>query len=355
MRWWIYFVLILVTACNTDDSSSGDGGQPPTNEFDPDAVELFAPFDVTITENPLNNTERAENKVIFMSEGWEGSKAMNLDAAPQSDGAAGKIYTVSASEFETRTGYTGIIPGLNSTRVGKMEALALSVNQQTDFYGGFSEPGNYQKIPADVWFQHWLYVNDNGTEQTNIISGRPTKWLYPCIDGHGSCGADGTAGLWMLHMIGEDNGQYSFALRDATFGISDFTWPNEPDGNQRVLWYNLEPNLRHSTNTWYLFKWHIKTTGTSNGNMFEAWVREIRGNWVKVSEFVSSDDPDNRLPDSSFTWTIDPAYAGNGHDYFRAPTTAPANNVTPYTDLHAYVKDFCIARQEHLLPSYESY
>ena len=57
-------------------------------------------------------------------------------------------------------GYSGSFPGIDSTRVLAIEARPGSLGSQTDFYLQFGDENAPQgSVPADVWFQFWIYPN----------------------------------------------------------------------------------------------------------------------------------------------------------------------------------------------------
>ena len=89
-------------------------------------------------------------------------------------------------------------------------------------------------------------------------------------------------------------------------------------------------------NRWTLVKIHYDTS-TIQGT-FEAWMKPIGGEWVKVAEWIDGVTP-------NFTWTITAAEVG-GHNMFRMPTTVNDH------DSWIYLDDFAIATTEESLPKY---
>ena len=89
-------------------------------------------------------------------------------------------------------------------------------------------------------------------------------------------------------------------------------------------------------NRWTLVKIHYDTS-TPQGT-YEAWMKPLGGQWVKVAEWIDGVTP-------NFTWNIASSDIG-GHAMFRMPSTVDG------PDSWIYLDDFAIATSEEDLPIY---
>ncbi len=294
--------------------SSGTIQTPGGSSFNPALLSLWAPFAVDISENPIDAAERSANTAALLEEGWGGCKSLNHDF----NSGSGKIFTESLAGFRTRTGTSDTLPGLSKTKVGCLAVLnRASQTNQTDFYASISEPGNYELIPGNSWFQFWIYPNTAGADASDVMPAlinRIGKFLYPCRDGHGSCGGGITSNRWL----------WEFYAAPANAGILGVLRDNTVGTPTLYLTQNLDESTFILPNQWTLVTLHICSAYNSaaEGNCYEMWLQPRGGAQVKVAEYNGSTP--------GFTWDI-PAGEEGGHDYFRMPTTFPANNVFSYT------------------------
>jgi hypothetical protein len=80
-------------------------------------------------------------------------------------GSRGYLYTT-----DTIPGHAGRFPGQESKRVLCMEALPDSLQGQTDFYLQYGAGrGPLGQVPANVWFQFWIYVNRSKGQASDIL------------------------------------------------------------------------------------------------------------------------------------------------------------------------------------------
>jgi len=238
----------------------------------PDGVIFYDDFDYAVSRNSADlPTERAK----FIANGWSGAKAVNLTGSH-----AGYLYTVNRIP-----GYTGDFPGRSSTRVLAFEAKPDTFGSQTDFYLQYGFGG--QTIPADVWFQFWMYINnyDDPTDQEDQMSrfGRKGKILYPTKAGYPS-----NNGLWMLGCCATNYGPLATDLGDAATGmymhLADLQYLRFNDGNTSSYKVGqTDLSERFTPNHWMLVKTHIDTSTTSG--KFEQWIKPMNGAWTKTADW----------------------------------------------------------------------
>ena len=275
----------------------------------------------------------------FVGAGWNYAKANNLG----NSGAHGNLYTT-----DTIPGYSGPFPGKNSTRVLALEGLATSLGGQTDFYLHFG--GDYDdQVPADVWFQFWLYTNnyDDPTDQNDQMSrfSNHPKFIYPTKGGYPNRNS-----LWIINGsheskaplradTGLDSNEFFFYLADLE-NIS-YTGGNKYKNAWKIGQQNLDEHI--IPNRWALIKIHIDTSTVNP--VYEQWIKPMGGEWVKVAEWIQGVTP-------GLNWTIAPDDVG-GHKAFRMPTTQnPCRNKKLSCDNWQYLDDFAMATSEEQLPTY---
>jgi PKD repeat protein len=289
-------------------------------------------------DNPFHNTG-----------GWTAAKAVNVTGSHY-----GYLYTTMQIP-----GYAGVFPGDNPTgRVLVVEARAGSMCStsdpicQTDFWlqYGDSAPGT---IPADVWFQFWIYSNryNDPTDQNDQISAyaNRSKFLYPCndVDGY-PCEnqEEGNLGLKWLFTLGHTTGEPYWANDDITevfmttvdpYNHSiNFQGPNTEPGNRFKIGQNdVSDNIR--PHRWTLVKLHFDTSGTQG--IYEAWIKPLGGSWLQVADWRGGVTAD-------FTWPLTDVGGAGGHKVLRMPTT-----IDDY-DSWIYLDDFVMAASENGLPEY---
>lgn len=246
-------------------------------------------------------------------------------------GARGYLYTTT-----TIPGFSGNFPGSNSNRVLAMEILPASLGGQTDVYLGYgNESFSQNAVPANVWFQYWIYVNRYGAQMSRTREG---KWIYPSYTG-----TYPATNLHWLYNI-KDNSMPPYwestnpgeAYIETGCGSQACTNRAADEWDSWKLGHNRAPRAGVITpNRWNLIKIHFDTTGTDSRSpgqgIYEMWI-----NNVKVAEWIGRVTP-------QFTW---PAAGSNGHKAFRMPTT-----VDGY-DQWIYMDDFVMATAEASLPVY---
>ena len=281
---------------------------------------------------------------VFAAHGWAGAKT-NQDGR----NAGGWLYTVTSIP-----GFSGSFPGADSSRALKMEIFPGEVEPgwfQTDLYLGYGQEGGPRTaVPADSWFQFWLYVNEYGDEMTQIKGG---KFIYPSGDGT----YPSTTSDWLFTFnthssylpfwaAAEAEGQVFFMNRPpAADFLDDPEYPTNKDklgGNLVSGMYGvLEPNQ------WHLVKIHIDISGASplapgGQGVYEMWLREPCVSWRKTTEWIGGVTP-------QFTWPISNA---EGHAAFRVPTTVDGWDADR-RQAWIYMDDFVFATSESDLPAYE--
>ncbi len=299
----------------------------------PDGVIFYDDFDYAVSRNSADlATERAK----FIANGWSGAKAVNLTGSH-----AGYLYTVNRIP-----GYSGGFPGRNSTRVLAFEAKPDTFGSQTDFYLQYGFNG--QTIPADVWFQFWMYINnyDDPTDQEDQMSrfGRKGKILYPTKSGYPS-----NNGLWMLGCCATNYGPLFDDVGDAATSmymhLADLQYLQFNDGNTSSYKVGqTDLSERFTPNHWMLVKTHIDTSTTSG--KFEQWIKPMNGNWTKTADWEDGVSAD-------FSWQI-PASEVGGHVAVRLGTTFNTcrEDLTQQCNFWLYFDDFSMANSEDTLPVY---
>lgn len=294
----------------------------------------------------VNRDATPSGSNAFISQGgWSYSKADNLTGRGD-----GRIYTTNSIP-----GYSGPMPGQNSTRVMKIEAQNRSGG--TDIYlayGGNESPPN--TIPANVWFQWWMYINHH--PQSGETSGleRRHKWIYPC-DGDYPCNLNNLK--WLMSLSADPvnticrDGCYPFPhpqsnaisrQGEAFIAIRDQNGPDYSPARPDNHW-KLGPNMQSAENAhivpnqWQLIRVNLDTSVANRGK-FQVWIMPMGGEWRKVSEWIAGVTP-------NFTWT----HAAGGHRVFRMPTTIGWSD-TSLGGAYYYIDDFAMANSEDSLPVY---
>ena len=275
---------------------------------------------------------------------WNGAKTYQDGRT----GARGYVYTKN-----TIPGCTASFPGRNSMRVLCLEALGKSLQGQTDFYlqyGSASGPPN--QVPANVWFQFWIYINRSDSQMSEILSG---KFIYPSRDGiypaTNRSPERGNCYHWLFTLrnwsgepfgVQGSDGRGFFSNRPPN---ADFTAASEYPTNKDKLGPNLgkREDFILEPNRWHLAKVHIDMSGKSplasvGQGVYEVWMREKDQPWRKTTEWLGGKT-------RNFTWPL-LAQANEGSKTFRMPTTADG-------DYWIYMDDFAMATAENDLPAYD--
>jgi len=281
---------------------------------------------------------------------WNGAKTLQDGRT----GAKGYVYTT-----DVLPGYSGSFPGQDSKRVLCLEALPARLQGQTDFYIQYgSARGPLGQIPANVWFQFWVYINRSNGQASNILG---SKFIYPSCDGvypatnrnaeRGNC----THWLFCLGNHSKEpfsarwsDGQGFFCNRPPN---ADFTSASEYPTNRDKLGPNLgkAADFTLQPNHWYLVKVHIDTSGKSplvpvGQGVYEVWMREKDQSWTKTTEWLGCKTP-------NFTWPLLPQ-ADDGNKTIPIPTTVGGTK-GKWADYWLYLDDFAMATVEGDLPEYD--
>jgi hypothetical protein len=294
------------------------------------------------------------NRTAFWAAGYSRIKALNVDSAGQGMqtsqmGGGGRIYIVDVAQIP---GHVGAAPG-STQRALCINSLAGTTGQQTDFY--FRIGNTLGDIPANVYFQFWVYVARSGTQMSRF-HGRE-KFIYPTRNSYPATIANnGNHWLFELASSSSNPGNVSapnpgeiFALsRDSTITSSTPNWNNAnavANGATSHLGQTDSSAPLWVPNQWIETRIHYDTSG-ANG-VYEVWTRRPGAAWVKRSEWIGG----TMVAGSPFTWTIDPAFR-DGHAMISIPTTMPGNNVPGLYDAWIYLQDFAMARSVADLPTY---
>jgi hypothetical protein len=285
----------------------------------------------------------------FKSNGWFYVKAINA-----TKNAKGKGYLYTTDRIP---GFKGKFPGKDSRRVLAMEALPTSEGGQTDFYLQYgSTRGPVNTIPANVWFQFWIYPNyyDDPDDKEDQLSGftNRNKFIYPCgvpSAKNGDYPCKTYEQNWMVLLGGVSASPFWSKLNDPSSDL--FVKAQQLDhvkytGGKPWNAFKIgQTDLaeRIVANRWTLVKLHFDTSTTSG--KWEAWLKPLGKDWVKVAEWIDGVTP-------SFNWKI-PSESVGGHRVFRMPTTVNnGNNKTGSYDSWVYLDDFVMAGSEQALPVY---
>jgi PKD repeat protein len=298
----------------------------------PAGVTFFDDFEYTIDRDSASDPTGTNNAFVNTG-GWTRAKAVNITGSHN-----GYIYTI-----DEIPGYSGSFPGRDSTNVLALEALPGSMGSQTDFFLQYGEVGNPDSVPANVWFQFWIYPNyyddpADLSDQLSTFDGRfkfiyPCKTFYPCSERN----------LHWLNTLGfttgepfwgnDDNRELFMTTVDPFNTYIDYQLA-PPENRFKLGQTDISVNI--TPNRWTLVKIHYDTSTTSGS--YEAWMKPLNGSWVKVAEWIDG-------VTSDFSWTIPLSDVG-GHHVFRMPTTIDD------FDSWIYLDDFAMATSEDDLPVY---
>jgi len=305
-----------------------------SNAIVPSNVLFFDNFDYAVGREDTNAVQ------IFQNQGgWTNAKTQQTSGC-----CNGYLYTV-----DRIPGYNGPFPGSNSNRVLVLESLPSTFGyEQTDYYLQFGEEtSSLETVPGDVWFQFWIYPNyyddpNNLEDQLSGFSGR-SKFIYPCRTWY-PCDISQTN--WLYTIGGGSDQPYADLIADPSHSIYmqfndhdiDYTNASFPGGNWKLGQTNISEKME--ANRWTLVKLHMNTS-TSSGS-WEAWLKPMGGQWVKVAEWFDGQD--------GLNWTVP---VPGGHRMFRMPTTiTQGNEPTASYDSWIYMDDFAMAGSEDALPVY---
>lgn len=271
--------------------------------------------------------------------GWGGAKTRQDEFGARSNGY---LYTV-----ESIPGYSGEMPGDDSTRVLAMEFLPASLGGQTDAYlalGSASAAGNF--IPANVWFQFWVYLQRQPGQMSRFYRG---KFLYPSKTGNYPASL-GSGLDWL--MVFKDYTSYYPWVQDSTVAgntmLLNESWSHanyavaEP-GQEFKLGSNMVRGEGViEANRWTLIRIHFDTSGNSplapaGQGVWRMWKSTDGVNLVQIANWIGGVTPD-------FTWPT--SNSQGGHRALKFGTTVDGH------DSWFYFDDFVIATSEASLPTY---
>ncbi|MCP9471944.1 MAG: hypothetical protein NNA30_04355 [Nitrospira sp.] len=268
------------------------------------------------------NTTNVE--VTLQAHGWSGVKANNSHYGRGS----GYIHT----RFDgTRNSRVLVLESLPSMSPPPPPGFPY---RQTDYwisYGSESHP--LETIPANVWFQFWIYA----TPTSEFHSG---KFIYPCR-GPYPCTTENFA--WLLtfqtgcgtegHYRQGGVGEWFFLLRAPLASYSAV-----PEWDRDKLYQN-QGCIPFVRGQWYQIRIHIDVSNPQG--VYELWVRQnsIQA-WTKHAEWIGGMTP-------QFNWTL-PVGQREGNRALRMLTTVNAVDSTFYLD------DFIMATSLQDLESYTS-
>lgn len=277
-------------------------------------------------------------------------------------GANGNLYTVSAIP-----GYTGSFPGMASQRALAMEARPDLGDGQTDFYlqfGSGARPIGH--IPANHWFQFWVYSPDvPGVDgQRSLYTN--AKFIYPNRAEYYPATLNNGGYIYILGLNKRSKAPRSIAPcgldRDVgcTTAFLNAGWNRSQGLTNRIPYEeedfgaNLADDVHVLPNQWTLVKIHIDISGTDpratpGQAVFEMWIRRYGSStWVKTTEYIGGVTD---VGGGAIDFT--PAYT-DGFRMLRIPTTFGSASPSPMNWLASwtYLDDFAIATSEAALPQY---
>lgn len=349
---------ILILAPTSADRAQNGGQRNLDSLTSFDNTEAIVPGTAMFFDSFEYVADRSDSNVgvIFRKQGWNGVKTQQVEPNRH---PLGYIYTT-----DTVLGYeSGILPGTNSNRVLAMEALPTTLghydgpgtfwgNMQTDFYLEYGQvDGPPGAIPADVWFQFWMYTTPQTLGGKHGPGGfeRGMKFLYVC---NGSYGCQTES--WMVTLgstsqnpnwvelssgLGEPVPDIFLQMRGNEAAWSPGHYAGDQFGQTNISEWIVSER-------WQLVKMHIDTSGPQGS--FEAWIRPLGGSEVKVAENIGGVTP-------GFDWPL--TQGSNGHRVLRMPTTVGSRHVVSNFgklsyDHTIYLDDFTMARSEDDLPEY---
>lgn len=327
--------------------NGGAGSGPPSGGgggFDPGSPIFFDDFDYVVTNDIGDATA---NLAAFVAAGWENAASDNITG-----GRGGNLYTAVPADVP---GHSGAFPG-STQRALVINSNAGTLGTQTDFWLEYGS--TIGDIPANVYFQFWVYVARSGA-QMSAFHGRekfiyPTRNSYPATSGN-------NGGHWLFELSTNSYppdsvdvaaaGQAFSLLRDSTISSSTPYYDNQDaidNGLTGSLGQNLSTTPLFAPNQWVEVRLHFDTS-TATG-IHEAWRRVVGEDWVKVTEWISG----TPVAGDDFTWNIDASFR-DGHQTIRMPTTMPASNSTGTVNSWIYMQDFAMADDVNDLPTYDGY
>jgi hypothetical protein len=221
--------LLLAAACSKAASLDAAPSRPEAETKDgrqaaaPGKLLFFDGFEYDVPRDEQNA------RPAFVTAGkWSGVKSENATGK-----GLGYLYTTNRIP-----GCNGPFPGRNSQRVLAIEARPKTFNNQTDFYLQYSGVrGEGDAIPADVWFQFWIYPNyyDDPRDQEDQLSGfgGGFKFIYPSVDDLDTSTASGKYEAWLTPQGGKP-----VKVAEWIDGVTpDFSWriPAEKIGGCRCF------------------------------------------------------------------------------------------------------------------------
>lgn len=323
---------------DTTDAGAGGGGTPL----------FFDSFGYVIGRND----SKAAKEAAFAAAGW--TRIFDEMTFPGSSGG----YISTASSIP---GYSGPIPGA-SGRMLRLEATVGTSGVQNDLHVqlGSGTPGD---IPANVWFQHWLYINRSGSELSDFLNIR-NKWLYPLFGSNSGYPMATTDTAWLCD-TGNTRFEGNQAITAPVQGAMTFRTHAEPGagGNRAVMTDQVSQGAGQQMtardlasendhwllpNTWYLVKYNFNVA--QNPGSHRIWWREYGQHAAGFGNprvnFVEGVTSGFTYDTYSLDWL--------GAKFVRMPVTVGTTGGSG-ANYYIYQVDFAMAASEGDLPQYGSY
>lgn len=317
------------------------------------SAELLFFDDFNYVANPDTIVSSSDNPFVHAG-GWNGLKSVETDPSFSDNGS---LTTVTKAQFDANTGTSMPWPGGDSSYTLRMAGNNRAGG--TDFYLALGDGNQEDFIPANVYFQFWIYMNRHGDEITAVETRH--KMLYPTNTGYGS-----DSNKWLFSFSAHPyittcpgGAGCSYPGGNPTDGRAYFV---DRDGTDRFsaghvkrfteygsdIWGKLGANLGPESeryiqsNRWTLVRIHYDTSNNASG-VFEVWFRHYGEPWQKVAEWIGG-----QSPNANFEWY---GFGAGGHRRLRMPTTV---GITDRNDgIYYYLRDFAMANSPDSLPVYE--
>lgn len=333
------------------------GGVPtpfPGGSSVPPGVLFFDDFAYDVPESNPGSFNDINNPFVTAG-GWDRVKANNINGG----------YLGVLSTTDTIPGYAGQMPIVaDGGKLLKVHQQSGSAQDQTDFYLQKGDGTSDAVVPADVWWQFWIYPQNYGAESGNLGTQdgagvtQGAKLIYPTRVGWPAEAGSRHSGNWLLSLknnngnpvsVAENSSQHNLFFENANaYGNSphDYHWDDAQAISDGIPFnFNQTNGLALSENQWWCVRIHQNNAATGT-KVYEAWARPM-GNqvWTKIAEWVDGATV-NGSPVTIGT-TTDPAnptfYGMHGFRLFTTFGRAVNQNPVGNSDSWMYLAGFAMA------------
>jgi hypothetical protein len=239
----------------------------------------------------IDNFEYAASRssnpaTIFAQHGYPNTKATNTGG----NNPGGYLYT----QQDATRGSRVLVMESRPNDVPRMDGWSYG---QTDYYLQLGQEGRPDVIPANAWFQFWVYA----TPDSGIGPG--DKVFYVCRASY-PCQSPNWTWMFLWGRIANQPAtteadfapvgqRYIGVVTESANNLAAF----EGVWNAKKLTQNLN-TMRMLNGRWYQIKMHMDVSGAQG--VWEAWIRESGQNWIKVADWKGGVTP-------NFTWPLSTA------------------------------------------------